>query len=409
MDPKINNTLDHLFRHEYGRIISGLSLKFGVQHIELIEDSVQDSIIKASQVWAFNGIPEKPSPWLFKVSKNKFLDLLKRQAKSESLGFDILEADQDLDFTLDTELKDEQLKMIFACCNSAIPIKDSLLLSLKLISGFNITEISRALLLKEENTKKSLQRAKNKFRELVGELYIPSGSELKIYLHRVVKVIYLMFNEGYKVSAGKDLINRDLCGEALRLALLLIDKKECKDVSSTSLISLISYKIARFDARLKKGKLVTLKHQNRLLWNEDYLKWANYYFHQATLFKQYDKLYLEASIEFQYHISSSFNHTDWKKILDIHRIILANYYSPKAKLNFLIVLGELEKANIVLPQLEELEEFLNQNHHFFAFKSELELKLGKRQQALISIERAIELSANDVEKKYLLEKRSLIL
>ncbi len=409
MDPKITKTLDHLFRHEYGRIVSGLSLSFGVHHLELIEDSVQDSILKASQVWAFNGIPDKPSNWLFKVSRNKFLDLLKREAKSESLVFDNIGSENELEFSLDTELKDEQLKMIFACCNSAIPLRDSLLLSLKLISGFNIAEISRALLLKEETTKKSLQRAKNKFREVVGELYIPSGSELKDYLHRVVKVIYLMFNEGYKASIGKELINRDLCGEALRLALLLIDKKECKDVSSTSLISLISYKIARFDARQENGKLKTLKNQNRLLWIEDYVKWANYYFHQATLFKEFDKLYLEASIEFQYHISPSYESIDWKKILAIHQIILSNYNSPKAQLNYLIVLAEIEKANLVLSQLEKLEESLNQNHLFFAFKSEMQLKTQNIDEGIKSLNKAIDLSTNEVERNYLLEKRSLIL
>lgn len=409
MDAKINQTLDHLFRHEYGRLVSGLTSNFGVNHIELIEDSVQDSLMKAAQLWAFNGIPEEPTSWLFKVSKNKLLDLIKRDKKSETLRFDMVEEMKEETFVLDSEIIDEQLKMIFACCNPAIQDRDALLLSLKLISGFSIAEISRALLIKEEAAKKSIQRAKNKFREEVKVLYVPSGSELKHYLHRVLKVIYLMFNEGYKTSSGRELINRDLCGEALRLALLLIDKKECKNVSSCSLISLMSYKIARFDARVEGGKLVTLKKQNRTLWIGEYIDWGNYYYHQATLFRQMDDLYLEASIEYQYYIAPSYEKIEWKKIVDVYDLIISNYNSPAAELNSLIVLAKIEEATEVLKKLNSIAKLHEQNHLFFAFKSELELEIGENDKGLNSLRKAIDLSTNQVEKGYLSEKLNLIL
>lgn len=408
MDSKINQTLDHLFRHEYGRLISGLTSNFGANHIELIEDSVQDSLMKAAQLWAFNGIPDKPTSWLFKVSKNKLLDLIKRDSKSETLGFDMAEEKEEDPFVLDSEIRDEQLKMIFACCNPAIQDRDAVLLSLKLISGFSIAEISRALLIKEEAAKKSIQRAKNKFREEVEVLYVPSGSELKYYLHRVLKVIYLMFNEGYKTSSGKELVNRDLCGEALRLALLLIDKKECKDVATCSLISLMSFKIARFDARVDGGKLVTLKNQNRKLWIGEYIDWGNYYYHQATLFRQMDDLYLEASIEYQYYIAPSYEKIDWKKIKDVYKLIISNYNSPAAELNSLIVLAKIEEAKNVLKQLNSISKFHQQNHLFFAFRSELELEIGEKGKGINSLKQAIELSTNQVEKEYLSEKLNLI-
>lgn len=409
MDPKINKTLDHLFRHEYGRVVSGLTSNFGVRHIELIEDSVQDSLMKAAQVWAFNGIPEKPNSWLFKVSRNKLLDLIKRDSKSESLGFDLVGDLEEDGFALDSEIKDEQLKMIFACCNPLIQDRDALLLSLKLLSGFSIPEISRALIIKEEAAKKSILRAKNKFRQAVEVLYVPSGSELKHYLNRVLKVIYLMFNEGYKTSSGNELINGDLCGEALRLALLLIDKKECKTVSSCSLVSLMSYKIARFDARVQDGKLITLKNQNRNLWIREYIDWGNYYYHQATLFKKMDDLYLEASIEYQYYSANSFKTIDWQKIVDIYSLIMTNYNSSAAELNYLIVLAKLEDAPMVLKKLESILKSHENNHLYYAFKSELQLEIGTDRLAIESLKKAIDLSSNQVEKKYLQEKLELIL
>lgn len=408
MNSKINNALDHLFRHEYGKIVAGLTSGFGAQHIEIIEDAVQDSLLKASQVWAYNGLPNKPGYWLFKVSKNKLLDILKREGKSENFIDDQIIQEAEQEIVLSTELNDEQLKMIFACCHPAIQNRDALILSLKLISGFSIDEISRALLIKKETAKKSLQRAKLKFRKEVGQLVVPSGRELKNYLNRVLKVVYLMFNEAYKTSTGKELINRDLCGEALRLALLIIDKKECKTLSSCSLISLMAYKIARFDARLVDGKLIRLQNQNRQLWIREYIDWGNYYFHQATLFQEVDDFYLEASIEFQYHIAPSFEKINWNKVLNIHHLIRKHYPSPNAHLNYLIVMAKIEKAEVVLSALKKIQNEHNRNHLYFAFKAELELEIGKNKEAKESLDTAISLSSNEVEKTYLIDKKALI-
>lgn len=408
MESRINQTLDHLFRHQYGQIISGLTSRYGPHQIEFIEDAVQDSLLKASQVWAFNGIPENPSAWLFIAARNKFLDLLKRHSKSETLKFDIGYSEGESLLVMDSEIADEQLKMIFACCNSAIQNRDSLLLSLKLIGGFSISEIARALMIRDETAKKSFQRAKAKFKKEVGKLYVPSGHELKDYLPRVLKVIYLMFNEGYKTSNGKELLNQDLCGEALRLVLLLIDKDECKTLASCSLVSLMSYKIARFDARVEKGRLITLKNQNRKLWIREFVEWGNYYFSQATLFKQIDKFYLEASIEFEYHIAEDYQKTNWNRIAHIHQLILSHYKSPAAELNYLIILAKVKGSEEVYQRLLDVAKSQLHNHLYFAFKSELEIDLGLKESAKESLLLAIQLSNNRVEKNYLQEKLGLI-
>lgn len=404
METTVSQTIDHLFRHEYGRIVSGLTSKFGSEHIELVEDAVQESLLKAMKLWGFGSMPDNPTSWLYMVARNKMIDLLRRSNKSQSFTLELSETEDDPELSLESEIEDEQLKMIFACCNPAIQSRDSLLLSLKLIGGFSVAEIARALLLKEEAAKKSLQRAKAKFREEVKALYVPTGKELKLYNQRVLKVVYLIFNEGYKSSGGEELIKQDLCGEALRLALLLSRKENCKSSEVYSLISLMSFKIARFNARIVDGELVTLKNQDRSKWIPEYIEWAYYYYHQATLQKQINSYYLEASIEFKFHIAKSYDEIDWLVILDIYKHLMLENSSPLIQLNRLVALSKVEGPKLALMELAELESRLSNHHLYFALKSDLEAELNFTGKAMTSLEKAITLCKNEVEKNYMLKK-----
>lgn len=398
------NTIDHLFRHEYGRLVSGLTANFGVENIEFVEDAVQEALLKAMQMWGFGKIPNNPTSWLFMVARNKMIDLLRRNSKSQSIDLNHEEIHFPKELALESEIEDEQLKMIFACCNPAISTRDSLLLSLKLIGGFSVAEIARALLIKEEAAKKSLHRAKLKFREEVGHLYVPKGDELELYMDRVLKVIYLIFNEGYATSKGEELINEDLCGEALRLALLVSKRKDAKQAAIFALLSLMCFKISRFNARINQGNLVTLEFQNRQDWISEYIEWGYYYYHQATLQRQYDSYFLECSIEFEYHIAKNYESINWDEILRIYGRILQQNSSVNLQLNYLIIKSKVHPKEEVLEELVELESQLVQSRLFYAFKSELESSLGDLSQSKASLEKAILLSTNKVEKKHLQDK-----
>ena len=404
MQSQVNQTIDHLFRHEYGRIVAGLVSRFGSSKLEMVEDAVQEALLKAMQLWGFDKIPDNPTSWLFKVARNQLVDVLRRDNKSQTFDMELEEEEKEQEYFSESEIKDEQLKMIFACCNPTLNPRESLLLSLKLIGGFNVSEIAKALLLKEEAAKKSLQRARIKFRDEVGHLYVPKKKELPEYLNRVLKVVYLIFNEGYKTNKGNDLINQDLCGEALRLALILMDNEHCQTPKIYSLISLMSFKASRFNARVVNGQLITFEQQNRQLWIPEYIEWGFYYYHKATVARETSNYYLEAAIEYQYHISKSYDTIDWPAILQAYDILVSRVNSPLLKLNRLIVYSKVYDANSTLEQLNKLEPELLQNHLFYAFRSELQAQRLRVEDACKNLEMAIKLAKNNIEQEYLQQR-----
>lgn len=399
----IHQTIDHLFRHEYGRIVAGLTARFGSSQIEWIEDAVQEALYKAMKLWAFQPIPSNPGGWLYRVAHNALVDRLRKEKRHQDYaGGEIGEIENAFEMRDSKAIQDEQLKMIFACCSPKISEKNSLLLSLKLIGGFSVKEIGRALLMKEEAAKKSVQRARADFQIKIGQIRLPEGNMLPQYLERVLKVIYLIFNEGYKASDGDQLVKEDLCGEALRLALLLSQKDHCQTSELLSLISLICFKASRFGARIDtNGNLVLFENQDRGLYNKEYANWGFYYFNEATKFGELTRYFLEAAIEYQYCIAGSFEEVNWKKVLAVHEKLQERWPSPRGRLNYLIVHARVNKAEATLQQLKSLEKELYGDHHYHTFKGELLEKLDLKQEAMQEFQIALTMVQNRVEHGYL--------
>ncbi len=408
MDTRVKNQIDHLFRHEYGKITAVLTSSFGTQHLESVEDAVQEALLKAMQAWAYGETPNDPSAWIYKVARHKLIDTLRKRQKLNYEG-----PSEQVDLPFDTltpgEIEDEQLKMIFACCNPKLHERDRLLLSLKLIGGFSISEIARALLLQDEAAKKSVMRAKKRFRETVSKIEIPVGAALVQSLSSVVKVIYLIFNEGYKASDGDQLIKQDLCGEALRLAVLLSRHPNCVNSRVHALLSLMCFKAARFDARInEKGALVILEEQDRSTWNQEYVRWGFYHFNQAILFKENHPLLMEAGIEYQYHIARSFEDTDWASILELYDHLLAYRATPFLKLNRLVVYAKVNGLETALEKVKELEPDLQKHHLYYAVLADFNTKLGNKAQASVHYKKALDLAQNKIEKDFLKSKIAML-
>ncbi|KAB2839504.1 MAG: sigma-70 family RNA polymerase sigma factor, partial [Melioribacteraceae bacterium] len=278
---KIHNSIEHLFRHEYGKITAALTSKFSSYQIDLIEDSVQEALLKAMKLWSFQEMPENPSAWLYRVASNHLIDQLRRAKKSVEYDFPenfLIEEITHDDSSILSGIKDEQLKMIFACCHPILNDTEQIILSLKLISGFGIKEISSALLKNEEAVKKAITRAKLKFKNEIGKIEVPNERELNQRLNSVLKVIYLIFNEGYKSTGGETLVKKDVCLEAIRLAEILTENKICDVPQLNALLSLMCFNAARFEARINENEeLVTLENQNRNLWDKELINAGMYY------------------------------------------------------------------------------------------------------------------------------------
>ncbi|MCB0371700.1 MAG: sigma-70 family RNA polymerase sigma factor, partial [Muricauda sp.] len=229
---KVDHVIEHLFRNEYGKVVSILVHRYDAAHIEAIEDATQEAFVKAMKVWAYKEIPDNPTGWLYRVANNRLLDQLRRNQKmtfqeTEKVPFsEVLQ--KDTDPPLDDTISDSQLQMIFACCHPALSKEHQIILSLKLIGGFSNKELADALLKKEETVAKSFTRAKKKFRDEVKMVKVPVEMGLQSRLFQVLQVVYLLFSEGYAVTTGSQIIKKDICYEALRLALLLRDNKYCQ-------------------------------------------------------------------------------------------------------------------------------------------------------------------------------------
>lgn len=409
------HTLEHLFRTEYGKLVALLTHKFGTSYLEQIEDATQDTFVKAMQVWAYQSIPNNPTAWLYRVASNRMIDALRRDKKIEYRETEELQPNSEVDpasnLALDQTISDSQLKMIFACCHPTLSEEHQIILSLKLIGGFSNGELAGALMKKEDAVAKSFTRAKKKFREDVQLLKIPVQMGLQSRLFQVLRVIYLLFSEGYAATSGTQIIKKDICYEALRLALLLQENKYCRHPNLNALIALMCFHASRFDARLDEaGELVTLEYHNRSKYNQELISIGVHHLENAgTLDRTPSDYHLEAARSYHHSTAKNFKDTDWESILYLYDVQLKLYYSPMLALNRIIPFAKFHGAQKGLAELEVLGKrggFENQGL-YHAIRAELQSELNRPEKQQAALKKAIALSENELVKRHYQKKMNL--
>src|SRR5579872_699579 len=223
----MQESLKQLFQQEFSKMVAVISRIYGLQHIELAEDIVSETFLVASETWGIKGLPANPAAWLYRVAKQKTIHQFRRNKIFETKVAPELKARQDkqtdiLDFS-QQDIRDSQLQMLFAVCDPAIASEAQIGLALRILCGFGIDEIASAFLTNKETINKRLFRAKEKLRtEKVG-MEMPAESEMPDRLDNVLRIIYLLFSEGYYSRSRDQILQKDLCAEALRLGLLLTE------------------------------------------------------------------------------------------------------------------------------------------------------------------------------------------
>ncbi|MFH6602919.1 RNA polymerase sigma factor [Maribacter algicola] len=406
--------VEYVFRHEYGKIISLLTHKFGPIHLERIEDAVQDALIKAMQVWGYNGAPQNPTAWLLRVANNQLIDRLRKDKKVVDTDFEQLlnkTVSIPKEIELEEIINDSQLKMIFACCHPSLSPEYQIILSLKLIAGFGNAEIAKAMLKKEETVAKSFTRAKKRLKENVKTLDTPIELGLKSRLNIVLKVIYLLFSEGYAASSGTTMIKKDFCIEAIRLAQLLTRNKYCKLPEVHALMALMCFHTARFDARIDaQGEMVDLENQDRRLYNAEMINNGIRQMERASVASTFSDYHLQATVSYYHCIAKKFSDTDWKGILALYDLQLQRQYSPIVQLNRIVPFHKVHGAEKAMQELQIFEQsphFID-NTLFYAIKSELLSDLEDWGKAIITLKRAIESTGNELERQHLKKKLTLL-
>lgn len=408
----INQLVGHLFRHESGKMAAVLTRIVGLQNLELAQDLVQDTLLKAIQTWKIKGIPENPSAWLYTVAKRKAMDAIRQKKNHTEIESELARAFQS-EWTMapavqhlffDHEIEDSQLRMMFACCHPAIPYESQLALTLKTLCGLSVSEIAHSFLTNEETITKRLYRAREKIREEKIDLEIPSSQTLLSRVETVLHTLYLLFTEGYNSTHPDHLIRHDLCEEAMRLCLLLT-KNSLTDLPNTrALMALMCFQSSREDARLtSSGNIILLKHQDRRLWNQELIEKGNAYLNASADGDAFSEYHLEAAIAAYHSRAKSFETTDWKGVLRLYELLSSIKSDPFVEMNKAIVLGLAESPEKGLEALRGITGLEN-NSIYHAAMGDFYQQLNHTLEAKVYYTKAISLTKSKSEIELLREK-----
>jgi RNA polymerase sigma factor (sigma-70 family) len=410
----VNESVDHLFRHHSGQMVSVLSRLFGFEKLDLIEDAIQDAMIRALKTWSFQGIPENPRAWLIQVAKNKIIDRLRRSNKFEVSGEDFENVTKYIEtivltdsIKFENEINEDVLQMMFACCHPIISPDSQVALTLKMVGGFSVGEISTAFLSNSETVSKLLTRAKQKIHERKITLEIPNPKELKHRLNSVVKVLYLIFNEGYNALNGENMIRNDLCFEAIRLAKLLITNSLTNLPKIHALLALFFFQTARLNARFdENGDIVVLSLQTRELWDKKMIVEGLKHFKLSAKGDELSDIHLEAEIASIHTLAKDFDSTDWQRILDCYEKLYEKTLSPIVALNKFVALSKVKGAKIAVEELEKLKDNTSLKTYlpFYLALGELQKENGQNTLAAKSFQTALNLANNDVLRTFIENK-----
>lgn len=411
--------VDHFFRHEYGQLVASLTRKFGVRNWELVEDVVQSALQRALASWSLRGIPPNPSAWLRRVASNLAIDSLRRDARWGTLSLQLspLSSSRDSADGLeptsvdpvfdDSCVEDDLLRMIFVCCDPAVPVESQVALSLKTLCGFSHREIARSLLSTEDNVAKRISRAKERLRSTGLEPSALRSRELAARLPDVQAVVYLLFNEGYSSTSVDKLIREELCEEAVRLACLLAEHVDTRGPSASAFLALLLFHAARLDSRIDdSGSMLLLKEQDRGLWDRDLIEVGFYWLQKSAVGETATRYHAEAWIAAEHCRAPSLEATDWERIAKGYDLLCTIAPSPVHELNRAIAIARRDGPEAGLTLFSQIEsEKLEKDYYLWhAARAEFARLTGDISTARESLQRARELAPTRSEKEVISRK-----
>ncbi len=408
----ISELVDHLFRHQAGRLTSALTRVFGAENLDLAEDVTQEALIKALRNWTIRGVPDDPAAWLYRVARNAALDALRRRTVVRTHEPEIVEL---FEARLDDarahyfagEIVDDQLRMMFTCCHPSIPPDARIALTLKTVGGFSVEEIAGAFLARPTTISQRLVRAKRTIRKLAIPFSVPGPGELAERLESVLGVLYLMFNEGYHAQRGENLVREDLCIEATRLAELVADHAVTGVAQTHALVALMRLQGSRLASRLDgNGDLLLLADQDRATWNTDWIERGLRYLETAADGDHLTTYHLEAGIAACHATATSFDETNWADIVGYYDQLVRLNDSPIVALNRAVAVAMLDGARAGLAQIDDVAAHPALRDYYLlpATRGELKRRLGDYADAASEYRNALRLAEAEPVRRFI-EKR----
>ncbi len=392
-----------VYRQERAAVLATLIRQVG--DFQLAEDAVQDAFAAALTSWPRDGVPERPGAWITVAARRRAIDLLRRDrslADRAARLAELLRLEDPSEYR-EEAIEDDRLRLIFTCCHPALDISARVALTLRTIGGLTTGEIARAFLVAEPTMGKRIVRAKRKIADAHIRYRIPVGDELPGRMRGVLRVVYLIFNEGYSASAGDRLVREELCGEAIRLGQLLCELLP-EQTEAWGLLALMLLHHARSTARVDPdGGYVSLAEQDRSGWDRDRISAGLLALRQADQPGEYQ---LQAAIA-ALHLAGE---PDWPTIAQLYQALRAVNPSPVVAVNHAAAVGFADGPAAGLALLVPLldEPALAGYQPLYALHADLLRRAGDRAGAERSYRQAIELSSNAVERAELLRRLELL-
>jgi RNA polymerase sigma-70 factor (ECF subfamily) len=405
--------VEHLFRHQAGRITARLVRLLGPTNFALAEEAVQEALVRALQAWPYEGTPDNAAGWLFRVAHNIAIDAVRRDrtfaTKTDAVVAELTRSASQAQTDRDhNELRDDELRMIFMCCHPALAREASVALSLKTVGGFSTREIARAFLADERAVAQRLVRAKRQIRDEHLTLDMPATRELAARLDAALEVIYFMFNEGYGAQSGETLIRQDLCYEALRLGRLVASAITTPRVHA--LVALMALQAARLAARVDElGDLVLLEQQDRARWDDRLIALGFHHFDLSMADDDVSEYHIQAAIAATHARATDASSVDWPLILSLYDDLLSKNPSPVVALNRAVAIAKVHGPAAGLAAVAPLERdrHMRRYHLLLAVRAQLLFDLGRRTQAAEAFRAALDCECSEPERRFLARKLQL--
>ena len=410
---------EHLFRHEWGRMVGAVTRVFGAHNLALAEDVVQEAFCRAAEVWPYRGVPENPSAWLMATAKNCALDVLRRERTARTFAPSLgrfLESQTTLAPVIEeafgpAAIRDDLLRMMFSCCHPQLAPEAQVALMLNILCGFSVDEIASALVSTPAAIEKRVARGKRTLSKSKKLFEVAAPAEISSRLPAVDTALYLLFNEGYHGANAESAVRGDLCQEAMRLTAILLEHPLCATPRTYALAALMCLNAARLPARIDaSGNLSSLFEQDRSAWNRQLIGEGMSFLELSAKGGQVSEYHLEAAIASVHATARSIEDTDWVKVVSLYDSLMTIRPSPIVALNRAIAIAQRDGPDRGIEEIRAITDAgrLTSYPFYWAALGEFELRCRRYEPAQQHFRSAAALARNDAERHFFTQRLQIV-